>query len=139
MKDKEQFKKEIFDKYEYYKNIKNDKFFNRRLYKNKYFSILKAVAMIMICVISTVGIVYAGVITYNNHKKANLNPTYTGKIGDTDMNNIWIGSFQLVWNEFLEQRLNDNVEFEDGASDLANELNKKSFTKDMLSSNDYHM
>lgn len=39
----------------------------------------------------------------------------------------------------MNQRVGGKVEFEDGESDLLNELNKKSFTKEMLSSDYYYI
>lgn len=137
MKSNAQFNKEVFEKYEHYKKDKNDKFFNSSLYRKKIPTTLKIVSTIMILLLTAVS-VYAIVTTYNNNN-TKLNPTYTEKIEDTDMNNIWVGTFQLVWNEFMDQRIKGNVVFEEGKSNLVNELNKRSFTKDMLSSQDYYI
>lgn len=138
MKSKDKFNKEVFEKYEYYKTKRNDKFFNGNIYKNSSLNISKIVATIILCMMVTIGAVYSGVTIYNN-RQANLNPTYTGKMGDTDMNNLWVGTFQLVWNEFMDQRVDGIIEFEEGESNIVNELNKRSFTKDMLSLKDYYI
>ncbi len=138
MKSREQFNKEVFDKYEYYKNKKKDNFFYTHLYRNSFLNISKIVATFIICIIATIGVVYAGVTVYNN-KQVKINPTYTEKMGDTNMNNIWVGTFQLVWNEFMDQRVKGKIEFEDGNNYLSDELNKKSFSKDMLNTNDYYI
>lgn len=97
---------------------------------------IKKVSIVIICIVITFGIVYAGIIKYNNLK---MFPTYTGKKLDANNNNIWIGSFQLAWNDFMDQIIGGNIEFENGNSDLLNELNKKSFTKDMISENNYYV
>ena len=70
---------------------------------------------------------------------ANLTPTYTANLGDNDINSIWIGSFQIAWNEFMDKRVKGNIEFEDGFSTLAQELNKKKFKKNMISEKDYYI
>lgn len=99
----------------------------------------------IITLILCIGIVVAS-ITYattkileNNKEKANLIPTYTSSIGNNDINSVWVGSFQIAWNEFMDKRVNGKVEFEDGESLLANELNKKMFSKEMLSEEDYYI
>jgi hypothetical protein len=50
---------------------------------------------------------------------------------------VWVGTFNLVWNDFMNDVVKGKVEFEDGKSELANELNKQSFTSDQLSENSY--
>ena len=50
---------------------------------------------------------------------------------------MWVGTFNLVWNDFMNDVIQGKVEFEDGESELANELNKQSFTADQLSENSY--
>lgn len=81
-------------------------------------------------------IVYASV-TIHNKIKANLTPVYSGTIGEKDINTIWVGSFQLAWNELIEY-MGFEIEFEED-SQMVNELNKKLFTKDMLSEKDYYV
>ena len=81
-------------------------------------------------------IVYASVTIYNKIK-ANLTPVYSGTIGENDINTIWVGSFQLAWNELIEY-MGFEIEFEED-SQMVNELNKKLFTKDMLSEKDYYV
>ena len=90
---------------------------------------------IMISIVTST-IVYAGVTIYNKIK-ANLTPIYSGAIGENDINTIWIGSFQLAWNEFIDY-MGFEIEFLE-ESKMANELNKQLFTKDMLSENDYYV
>ena len=52
-------------------------------------------------------------------------------------NKVWVGTFELVWNELIDEVLKAPVEFTDGPSYLAEQLNKKEFTKDMLSEDSY--
>ena len=102
--------------------------------------ILKILSIILAIGIIISGVVYASFKIYENVKSTSMEPSFTGKLGDTNTNNIWVGSFQLAWNEFLDTRLNGkNLEFEDYNSELANELNKRSFTKDMLSKESYYI
>ncbi len=69
--------------------------------------------------------------------KAKITPTYTSKISSIDTNKVWVGTFNLVWNDFMDDVIGGKIEFEDGASDLAEELNKQSFTVNDLNSNSY--
>ena len=69
--------------------------------------------------------------------KAQITPTYTSKLSTIDSNKVWVGTFNLVWNDFMNDVIKGKVEFEDGESELANELNKQSFTADQLSENSY--
>lgn len=48
------------------------------------------------------------------------------------------GTFDLAWNELIEY-LGGPIEFENETSELANNLNKQSFTKDMLNENSYYI
>lgn len=93
-----------------------------------------------IVVILIAGMTYAGVKIYQGIKgRANLTPTFTGE--GIDMNSAWVGTFQIAWNEFIEERLDGKiVEFEDGTTlDVVDELNKMEFTKDSLSEDDYYI
>lgn len=103
----------------------------------------KALKIFIFIILATVvlgGITYAGIKLYERIKgEASITPAFTGQIGNLDTNSVWIGSFQLAWNEFLEQKIGGNVEFEDGKSELADELNKKVFTKDMISDDSYYV
>ena len=102
--------------------------------------ILKILSIILIISITISGIVYASYRIYENIKRTTLTPTYTGELGDTNTNNIWVGSFQLAWNEFLDTRLKGKeLKFENYESNLANELNKRGFTKEMISEESYYI
>ena len=102
----------------------------------------KLVKILLIVISATIlltGLTYAGRKMYEKVKeKATMTPIFTGELGNTDTNSVWVGTFQIAWNEFMN-RVGDNIKFEDGPSILADELNKKTFTKDMISSEDYYV
>ena len=116
----------------------------RKILIKKGFKEMNKVSKVFLCILCILivvsGVVYAATKIYEKVKgEADLTPIFTGKIGDNDINSIWVGTFQLAWNEFMDQRVHGNVEFEDGESVLANELNKRTFTKDMLNETDYYI
>ena len=55
-----------------------------------------------------------------------------------DQNKVWVGTFQLVWNDLMDNVVKAPIVFTDGPSNLADELNKQEFTKAMLSENSYY-
>ena len=97
------------------------------------------VIIIMLCIsVLLVGGVYATMkIIEGFTGKAQITPTYTSKLSTINSNKVWVGTFNLVWNDFMNDVVKGKVEFEDGESELANELNKQSFTADQLSENSY--
>lgn len=70
--------------------------------------------------------------------KASITPTTTTNLSEMDTNKVWCGTFNLVWNDFMNDVIGGKIEFEDGPSSLADELNKQSFTVDQLNSNSYY-
>ncbi|MDD3304173.1 MAG: hypothetical protein PHP54_04575 [Clostridia bacterium] len=96
---------------------------------------------IFIIIIVSVGLIittfYIWKITKGN-QKVESNLTYTGKMGNTDINSIWVATFQLVWNELISQRIGSPIQFEEEL-DLVSELNKRIFQKDMISQKDYYI
>jgi len=59
---------------------------------------------------------------------------------ETDQQNrAWVGTFQLVWNDFRDYIIRKPVKFEnDPHNKMAKELNKKKFKETMISSNSYY-
>lgn len=51
---------------------------------------------------------------------------------------IWVGTFQLVWNDLIENFVKGPVYFTDGNSEIAESLNRKEFSTDNLSENSYY-
>ena len=96
----------------------------------------KVVIMILCIGILLVGGVYAATrIIKASTGKATMTPTYTSKLSTMDSNKVWVGTFNLVWNDFMNDVIKGPIEFEDGESELAKELNKQSFTVSQLSEN----
>lgn len=95
--------------------------------------------IIVLCVgIILSGVVYATIkISQNIKEKAEMTPTYTSKISSIDTNKVWVGTFNLVWNDFMNDVIGDKIEFEDGYSALADKLNKQTFTVEQLNKNSY--
>ena len=97
------------------------------------------VIIIMLCIsVLLAGGVYATMkIIKGFIGKAEITPTYTSGLSTMDGNKVWCGTFNLVWNDFMNDVIKGNVEFRDGESELANELNKQSFKVNQLSENSY--
>lgn len=53
-------------------------------------------------------------------------------------NRIWVGTFQIVWNEFMNNFVYGPIKFVDYDSKVAEELNKQSFKKSDISDNAYY-
>ena len=53
-------------------------------------------------------------------------------------NRLWVGTFQLVWNDLMDGIVKGPVKFEDYKSPLAKELNKQTFKADQLSEASYY-
>ncbi len=105
---------------------------------------MNKVLKVLLIIISTTailtGITYASVKIYEKIKgQATMIPIFTSKIGNTDINSVWIGTFQLAWNEFEKNVIGKKIEFEDGNSEILDELNKKIFTEEMLSEDSYYI
>lgn len=56
----------------------------------------------------------------------------------TAQNRIWVGTFQLVWNDLMDGIVKGPVKFKGKKSIIAEQLNKQDFTKEMLSENSYY-
>ncbi len=53
-------------------------------------------------------------------------------------NRIWVGTFQLVWNEVVDNIVGKPIKFVDYNSIVAKNLNKKSFKKSNISDDSYY-
>ena len=97
------------------------------------------VIIILLCIsVLLAGGVYATMkIMEKFTGKTEMAPTFTSKISSIDTNKVWIGTFNLVWNDFMNDVIGGKIEFEDGYSELADELNKQSFTEKQLNPNSY--
>ncbi len=57
-------------------------------------------------------------------------------IGD---NRVWVGTFQLVWNNLQDDIIKAPIQFTGIKSELADNLNKQMFKKDMISDDSYYI
>lgn len=114
----------------------------RKILLRKGFDEMNKVSKVVI-VILCISILFAGGV-YATTKiiesfagKSQITPTYTSKLSTMDNNKVWVGTFNLVWNDFMNNVVKGPIEFDDGESELANELNKQSFTVNQLSDSAY--
>lgn len=64
-------------------------------------------------------------------------PTMSAKT--TVQDRVWVGTFQLVWNDLMERvALGAPIRFSEGTPDSVNELNEKLFTTEDISSKSYY-
>lgn len=103
-------------------------------------NVSKTVAIILCMVVLLSGIAYATYKIYESLKTGNakITPTFTSKLSNTDTNKVWVGTFNLVWNDFMNDVIKGPIEFEDGESELAKELNKQAFKESELSEDNYY-
>lgn len=95
----------------------------------------KLLLIIVICIIGILFFKKTVKIYITQNRKPVL---YSGAKGESDIDTIWCGTFQLAWNELIE-KLGKGIEFENYNSELVNKLNEKKFTKDMLSEDRYYI
>ena len=51
---------------------------------------------------------------------------------------VWVGTFQIVWNDFMDKIAHNVIKFPDGTPQIVNELNRQDFTVEDLSENCYY-
>lgn len=102
--------------------------------KNIKFNIILLIIFIVIIIL--LAVFYTSNIILD--KRVITKNSYTENIGNTDINSIWTGTFQLSWNELISM-LGKKIVFENYDSVLVDSLNKQYFTKDMLSEEDYYL
>ncbi len=132
MKDNKEYLKDIYTKYEQEKD--RSTFFYKKKMKPKPKILTNAAVMLLVVVFATTG-VFAGVKIYG---KIYMQPSFTQEVADTNTNQMWCGTFQLAWNDLMNELVGGPIEFEGYESKLATELNKQSFTSDMLSEDSYY-
>lgn len=71
-------------------------------------------------------------------KKPNLEILPTMQSKSTATNQVWVGTFQLIWNDLVNEIIKNPVEFVGTKSIMADELNKQAFTTDELSDSSYY-
>ncbi len=63
-------------------------------------------------------------------------PTMQSKT--TVQDRVWVGTFQIVWNDFMDKIVHNPVKFPDGTPVMVNELNKQEFTVEDISEKCYY-
>ena len=63
-------------------------------------------------------------------------PTMQSRTNSQDR--VWAGTFQLVWNDFMDKVIHMPVRFPDGTPLIVQELNKQTFTEYDISENCYY-
>lgn len=66
-----------------------------------------------------------------------VQPTMISKSNAQDR--VWVGTFQIVWNEFINKYVHNPVRFREGTPATAHELNAKTFDTDDLSDKCYYI
>ena len=56
-----------------------------------------------------------------------------------DQNRVWVGSFQIVWNEFIDKYVHQPVRFREGTPSSVQALNIRKFTTKHLSDKCYYV
>lgn len=73
----------------------------------------------------------------HNATELEILPTMQSK--SAALNQVWVGTFQIVWNDLMDNLTQGPVVFTQGdAPTMVEELNKRFFTKDSLSENAYY-
>ena len=136
--DNKKFLQEIYIKYNKERTGRRDSFYSSHLYRTNKKIVLQTAAMFSFGVILLISVLCAGVMASKYLKSLSMKPSYTAELGESDMNDVWIGTFQLIWNDAMDTITHGPIEFTDEPSKLADELNKRSFTQEMLSSDSYY-
>ena len=105
-----------------------------RIVEFKNNKIVKLLLWILIVTVTITGVSYAGYKIYEKYKAKIMN----SKINNIDENQVWIGTFNLAWNKFINQRIHEPIKLE-GNSKIVEELNKQDFTKKELSEESYYI
>lgn len=99
------------------------------------------IIIILICTIIAVsGVVIATTQIYklfNKNHRMTMKPSYHSTLDETTINNLWIGTLELAWKE-LEEKIGKKIELEESTK-IADELNQSTFSKEMLSQDDYEI
>ncbi len=104
---------------------------------------LKVLILILCISVILSGIIYATTKIYNNYIRNNTNyninitPAYQSTLDENTINNLWIGTLDLAWKDLEEKIGLNKINLIGGNSQVANDLNESTFTKDMLDQNDY--
>lgn len=63
-------------------------------------------------------------------------PTMMSRSNEQDR--VWVGSFQLVWNDFMDKVVFNPIRFREGTPQIVRDLNRQTFTSSDLSDKSYY-
>lgn len=90
----------------------------------------------LIALFALLTVIATGCYVHADQKRPEMLPVFSQS--STQQNKIWVGTFQLVWNEFSNNIVKGPIIFKTFKSEIADELNKQEFKKTMLSENSYY-
>ena len=85
------------------------------------------------------GLLLAVLIFMNTQAYASgiyVQPTMSSRTNAQDR--VWVGAFQLVWNDFMDKIVHNYIRFREGTPAIVFELNKQSFNTDDISETAYY-
>lgn len=65
-----------------------------------------------------------------------IQPTFFSRSNTQDR--VWVGTFQLVWNDFMDKIVHNPVRFREGNPTIVKELNQQSFSVNDISEKSYY-
>lgn len=82
--------------------------------------------------------VFTSLLLFSPAFAANIDvlPTMSSKSNIQDR--VWVGTFQLVWNDFMDKIAFNQIKFPAGTPVIVNELNRQDFTEEDLSDRSYY-
>lgn len=103
--------------------------------------IKKILSVLLVCMFSTFCLSLCGFSFFKKRaEKSQVVKTQTVENYAQSQDELWCVTFQLVWNEFMQKLTNgEPVQFVGGNPQIADELNKQNYTKDILSPNSYYI
>jgi hypothetical protein len=81
---------------------------------------------------------FAGLTTATAAEVKDIDVLPTMNYQSTSPNQLWVGTFQLVWNETIDNVVKKPIKFVKYKSQMAAELNKKAFKSSDISDNSYY-
>jgi len=82
--------------------------------------------------------VFAGIVPSFAQTSSDIELLPTMNTQSSGPNRIWVGTFQIVWNEFVDHLIHKPVKFVDYDSVVAKNLNKREFKKSDISEKSYY-
>lgn len=102
--------------------------------------VTKIILIILCTIIAISGAVFATTQIYklfNTNHNITMNTSYQSTLDENTINNLWVGTLDLAWKE-LEEKIGRKIELQESVK-IADELNQSTFSKEMLSQDDYEI